>query len=137
MNLKDLDRELLKNPKYKKEYEKYDLAFEISQMLVEARIIKGVTQAKLAEMIKTKQSGIARAENGTVLPKLSFLKKIADAFHTSLIVKFAFMDKVDVKVSQYNSAPQRTQVAYAVIPQQPAWAIVSYEQSIRQGGLGI
>lgn len=136
MDLQDFDKKLFRKPKYKKEYEKYDLAFEISQMLVEARVIKGITQAKLAEMIKTKQSGIARAENGTILPKLSFLKKIADAFHTYLIVRFVFMDKLAITVSENSSTPQSTQIAYATILQ-PTPAFITYRHYSLRGSVGI
>lgn len=91
MDLKTLKKELLKDPEFKKEYYKKDLPFEIAQMLIEARIIKGVTQEKLAKMIETKQPGIARAESGSYLPSLSFLEKIAKAFNTHLVVRFGFM----------------------------------------------
>ena len=92
------------NPEFKKEYYSYDLAFEIGQMLIETRSIKGLTQKKLAEIIKTKQSGIARAENGKSLPSLSFLNKIAKALHTYLVVRFGFMDKYEIsKISPKTS----------------------------------
>ena len=94
MNLKKYKEKLLsKNPEFKKEYYSYNLAFEIGQMLLEARTIKGITQKQLARMINTKQSGIARAESGKYLPSLSFLNKIANALKTYLVVKFAFMSE--------------------------------------------
>lgn len=91
MYLKEFKTKLMKNPKFREEYTKRDLAREASRMLVEARIIKGVTQAKLAKMIHTKQSGIARAENGNYLPSLSFLDKIAKALNTHVNICFDFM----------------------------------------------
>lgn len=136
MNLKEFKKELLNVSKIRKEFESYDLAFEISQMLIEARVIKGVTQSKLAELIKTKQSGIARAENGTVLPKLSFLKKIADAFHTHLIVRFAFMDKIIMTISENSSTPQSTKMAYSSITQLPP-VFIKYHYNSRRQNLGI
>lgn len=114
MKLKDFKKQLLKDPEFKKEYEKYDLAFEIGEMLLEARIIKGVTQQKLAEMIGTKQSGIARAERGISLPSLSFLEKIAKAFCTNLIVKFGFMDKNNIRISENNTKPYRTMAKQSI-----------------------
>jgi len=91
----DLDtyrKEMLKDPDFQKEYYKYDLKFEISEILLEARAWKGLTQEKLASLVKTKQAGIARAESGNHLPSLSFLDKIAKAIGTYLIVKFGFME---------------------------------------------
>ena len=92
MNLQQHKQKLLKsNSEFRKEYNSYDLAFEIGQMILEARSIKGITQKRLAEMIDTKQSGIARAESGNYLPSLSFLDKIAKALKTHLFVRFGFM----------------------------------------------
>ncbi|MBU3978440.1 helix-turn-helix transcriptional regulator [Patescibacteria group bacterium] len=100
MNLNELKKELSKNQKVKEEFETYDLTYEISQMIIEARIIKGITQKNLAEMIHTKQSGIARAERGISLPSLSFLNKIAKALSTHLNVRFSFMDDMKIKVNE-------------------------------------
>lgn len=95
MKLKQYKKELLnKNTEFAKEYQSYDLPFEISQMLIEARTIKGITQQQLAEMIDTKQSGVARAESGKYLPSLSFLNKIATALKTHLVVGFGFMSEL-------------------------------------------
>ena len=92
MNLQQHKQKLLKNsPAFKKEYESFDLAFEVGQMILEARSVKGITQKQLAQMIDTKQSGIARAESGKFLPSLSFLDKIAKALKTHLVVRFGFM----------------------------------------------
>ena len=50
------------------------------------RIKHGLTQAKLAKLVKTRQASIARLENpGSPMPSLRFLKKIAKAFKTELI----------------------------------------------------
>lgn len=109
MNLKEFKKELLNNPEFKKEYEKYDLAFEVGQMLAEARIIKGITQENLAKMINTKQSGVARAERGTTLPSLSFLEKIAKALKTNLIVRFSFMEESIISLRENNSGVKKTE----------------------------
>lgn len=100
MNLQEFKKKQMRNPKFRAEYNKYDLAFEVSQMLIEARIVKGVTQARLAEMARTKQAGIARAESGKSLPTLSFLKRIADAFNTYLLPpRFAFLVNPKMEVN--------------------------------------
>lgn len=63
---------------------KRDLAWEIGLWILEGRVIKGITQEKLAKMVKTKQPSIARVENGSVLPSLRFLQKIAKALDLEL-----------------------------------------------------
>lgn len=92
MTLEGLKNKLFKSKKFRDEYFKKDLAFEIGQMLLEARVEKGMTQKVLASRIGTKQPSIARIENGASLPSLSILEKIADAFGSYLIPPtFGFM----------------------------------------------
>lgn len=94
MNYKDFKKKLLRDPEFKKEYLKKDLRLEIAKMMIEARIVKGVTQEKLASLVKTKQPSIARIEKGNYLPSLNFLERIAKALGTYLIPpRFAFLEK--------------------------------------------
>ena len=66
-------------------------------MVVKARMLKGVTQERLAMLADTKQPGIARLENGQSLPSLSFLGRIAKALGTFLHApRFDFMDSTVV-----------------------------------------
>ena len=86
-----------------------DLYFDIGQMILETRILKGITQKELAEMVGTKQPSIARIESGSSLPSLSFLKKIADALDTELISpKFAVLEgkefRIDIKSHETGQA---------------------------------
>lgn len=93
MKFKDFKEKLLKKARFRKEYYSQDLAFEVSNMIAKARILKGLTQERLAKLMSTKQSSIARAENGSYLPSLGFLKKMAGALDTYLIPpKFGFME---------------------------------------------
>lgn len=75
----DLKKELLKNPGIAKVYATEDLAYELGRKVKRIRIKNGLTQMALAKLLGTKQSSIARLENGSAgLPSLSFLQKIAD-----------------------------------------------------------
>jgi transcriptional regulator with XRE-family HTH domain len=85
MNLQDAKRKLLQDSKRRAAYDKIDLAYEIGKMITDARISKNMTQQKLAKLVGTKQPSIARIEKGSSLPSLSFLQKIATAFHTQLL----------------------------------------------------
>ena len=103
MNLKEYKKLALQNEAFRKEYERYDLAFEIGQMVIEARIVKGITQAELAKLIKTQQPSIARLENGNTLPSLTLLERIAKALGTSLIApRFAFLEEKNPPISNYS-----------------------------------
>ena len=50
------------------------------------RMLRGLTQAQLAEMVGTRQPSIARLENGSSHPSLSFLNKIAAALNARIEV---------------------------------------------------
>jgi ribosome-binding protein aMBF1 (putative translation factor) len=94
MNLKDFKNELLKDVKFREEYEKKDIKLDIALAVDEARIIRGLTQGELARKMKTKQSAISRVEAGNYLPSLSFLERMAKALETELIApKFAFLEE--------------------------------------------
>lgn len=95
MSLENLDKKLFKNKKFKKYYyDKSDLEFEISNMVTDLRILKGISQKELSKKIKTKQSSIARLERGNSLPSLSFLQKIAKACNTKLLPpRFVILEK--------------------------------------------
>lgn len=89
MELKKLKEELIKDPEFAREYYKKDLAFDIGNMVIEARISRGITQTQLAKIIGTKQPGIARLERGESMPSLSLLDKVAKALGTNLSVYFS------------------------------------------------
>jgi transcriptional regulator with XRE-family HTH domain len=48
------------------------------------RIMRGLTQSQLAEMVGTRQPSIARLENGSSIPSLSFLNKVASALNAKI-----------------------------------------------------
>lgn len=108
MDIQTLEQQLLeKDPEFRKVYKEYDLAFEIGQMITEARIIKGVTQKNLAAMANTTQSSVARAESGSHLPSLRFLKKIADSLKARLIVKLSFIEKFSVTTASSSTSTRQ------------------------------
>lgn len=81
---KQLKRELLKDKKIKKAYERLGPEFAVIEMIIKRRIEKGLSQKQLAQRIGTKQSAISRFESGTYNPTLSFLQKIAEALDAKL-----------------------------------------------------
>lgn len=73
----------LNDPEFVKAAETLEPGYQIARL----RILRGLTQAQLAEMVGTRQPSIARLENGTSLPSLSFLQKIATALNARIEVK--------------------------------------------------
>ena len=125
MNIKELKEELLKNEKFRKEYERKDIALEIGEMIIDARVKVGFTQKKLADKVKTKQPSIARLENGNSLPSIGFLEKIAKAFGTELIPpRFAFLENNEFAAASesmgqisHNSYPMQNYLRCEVVPE--------------------
>jgi ribosome-binding protein aMBF1 (putative translation factor) len=89
---KDLHKKWIKNPKYKIEYEKLAPEFEVAGAIIEARTKAGLTQAQLAERMKTTQSVIARLEGGRVNPSTETLERLARATGSRLKIDFEFAD---------------------------------------------
>jgi len=82
MRHEDLKKELLKNKDLT-----MDKAYEIGRMVKKLRIKMGLTQKDFAQKLNTKQSSIARIENGGAgLPSLSFLEKIAQVSGVELVL---------------------------------------------------
>lgn len=84
----DFEKELFKQPGFKKAVEETRLEYEIARSLIKARIEKGLTQAQVAKRMNTKQSVISRVENARTIPSLSFLKRLAEVLNASLQVQF-------------------------------------------------
>ena len=78
------EKEALKDPKFRAEYDKLQPEFA----LIRARIEKGLTQEQLAKKIGTKQSVISRFESGRANPSIAFLKKLAQALNSHLEIRF-------------------------------------------------
>jgi len=87
---RDLHRKWLKSPKYKSEYEKLAPEFELARIIIEARTKAGLTQAQLAQRMKTTQSVIARLEGGRVHPSTETLERLAKATGSRLKIGFEF-----------------------------------------------
>ncbi len=81
-------KQWLKDPAFKKEYDKLENRYAVIDKVIEARIKRKLTQTQLAKKIGTRQSAIARLESGSVNPSLDFMEKIASALGMRLNVEF-------------------------------------------------
>lgn len=82
----EFEKELLKNPATKREFDRLAPRYAIISQLIAARIKKGMTQQDVADKIGTKQSAIARLEAGNVNPSVDFIQKIAQVMGYTLSV---------------------------------------------------
>ena len=60
---------------------------EPGYQIARLRILRGLTQTELAERAGTKQPSIARLENGSYLPSISFLNRVANALDAKVEIK--------------------------------------------------
>ena len=79
----DWEAKKIIDPDFLAAAEKLEPGYQVARL----RIQRGLTQAQLAEMVGTRQPSIARLENGTSTPSLSFLNKIAAALNAKIEVK--------------------------------------------------
>jgi ribosome-binding protein aMBF1 (putative translation factor) len=75
----EMHRKWMKDPEFRREYEKLEPEFRIASALIEARIKGKMTQAELAEKAKTGQAVISRLENMNARPSLSLIQRVAEA----------------------------------------------------------
>ena len=71
--------ELQADPEVKAEYDALAPEFEIAVELIRARLRAGLSQAELAERMRTSQSTVARLESGQTLPSTKTLLRFAEA----------------------------------------------------------
>lgn len=86
-NWQDIKKEILNDKQTKKIYDDLAVEYQIIGDMVRLRNKKKITQKELAEKIGTTQSALSRFEMGEVNPSLDFLKKVAGALGTKLVVR--------------------------------------------------
>ena len=79
----------LKDPAFKKEWEKSEASFKVTMELIRARIEGKVSQRQLAKKAGTTQAVISRIENMTVSPSIGLLQRIAESLGRKLEIKFS------------------------------------------------
>lgn len=80
--------EQLKDPKFKAEYQKSRIEFDITRAIVNARCEKNMTQKDLAVRTGIRQSNISRIENGSSSPNITTLERIARGLGKQLFIEF-------------------------------------------------
>jgi DNA-binding XRE family transcriptional regulator len=75
--------EQLQDPEFREAWEALEPGYQIARL----RIMRGLTQQELAEKVGTKQPSIARLESGKTEPKISFLRRLAEALGADLEIR--------------------------------------------------
>ena len=83
-----LKADLMKDPAFRREYEKLEPEFAIVRAIVEARAKKNISQEELAKRMGTGQAVISRLESANASPSLSLIKRLADALNLKVELRF-------------------------------------------------
>lgn len=79
-----LKADLMKNPEFRREYEKLQPEFAIARAIIDARIKRKISQAQLAKRMGTGQAVVSRLEGANASPSLSLIKRLASALNLKL-----------------------------------------------------
>jgi len=79
-----LHRKWMKDPEYRREYEKLETEFQIAEQVIKARVKKNLTQAELAKKVGTGQAVISRLEGRNSKSSISLLERVAKALGTKI-----------------------------------------------------
>lgn len=80
----ELHKKWMKDPEYRREYEKLEPEFQIARQIIAARIKRKMSQKELAEKIGTGQAVISRLEGMNAKPSISLLARVAEALKTQI-----------------------------------------------------
>ncbi|MBP9691683.1 helix-turn-helix transcriptional regulator [Candidatus Woesebacteria bacterium] len=83
-----VQKNLNNDPAYLKAVKETSLEYIVAREIIKARLKRKLTQKALAQAMDTQQSVISRVENARTVPSLSFLKRMADVFGSTLHVEF-------------------------------------------------
>ena len=81
-------KEELKNPEFKKVYEKEDFIIRVAVQIAQERQRHHLTQKELAKKLHTSQQTISRIEQGDQNVTIGFIERIAAAFGRKPTFKF-------------------------------------------------
>lgn len=85
----DFLKEQLKDPEFKKEWERGEPAYQVGRELIRSRIEAKISQRQLAKRANTTQAVVSRIENMSVSPTISLVQKLAEALGKKVEIKFA------------------------------------------------
>jgi transcriptional regulator with XRE-family HTH domain len=83
IRFEDWEAEQMQDPEFRAAAEELEPAYQVARL----RMMRGLTQEQLAEMVGTKQPSIARLESGKMEPRLSFLRRVVEALGGQLEVQ--------------------------------------------------
>jgi ribosome-binding protein aMBF1 (putative translation factor) len=89
LNFRQYLEQQLKDPKFKREWEKSEPAYQVTRELIKARIEKQFSQRQLAKAARTTQTVVSRIENMSVSPSVGLLSRLAASLGKKLEIRFS------------------------------------------------
>lgn len=86
--LKDLKRELDRDPEFEKAYEDIQPELAVMRAIADARAEKNLTQKQVSERTGIAQAEISKLENGTRNPSIKLLQRLAEGLGYTLKIEF-------------------------------------------------
>ncbi|MEK7497768.1 MAG: helix-turn-helix transcriptional regulator [Patescibacteria group bacterium] len=80
----ELHRKWMKDPEYRREYDKLETEFQIASQVIGARLKRKMSQDQLARKVNTGQAVISRLEGMNGKPSISLLERVAKALDTKI-----------------------------------------------------
>lgn len=84
----DVKRELLRDPKFKTEYDRLGPRYTAISAIIELRARKGYSRKALVKKLGVKWSTFTRIEDADANPSIGFLQKLAEALGKKLVIRF-------------------------------------------------
>lgn len=81
-----LHAEWMKDPEFRREYEKLQPEFQIASQMIDARIKQDMSQEELAKKVGTGQAVISRLEGMNAKPSISLLSRVARALNIKISI---------------------------------------------------
>jgi transcriptional regulator with XRE-family HTH domain len=91
IHFEDWEAERMRDSEFRAAAEELEPAYQVARL----RIMRGLTQKELADMIGSRQSSIARLESGRTQPRLSFLHRIVEALKGRLEIRIVPEEEVE------------------------------------------
>lgn len=130
MNLDQLKTKLRESEEYKLAIEEKRAQFDLANCIVHARLQKGLSQAKLAEAVGTKQANISRIESGLANPTLLVIDKIMRVL--DICMEFIPAGSIYNEWMERELPQQTTAYQYGTFFEGPAENKLRWQSSITQ-----
>jgi transcriptional regulator with XRE-family HTH domain len=96
IRFEEWEEQRMQDPEFRAAAEALEPGYQVARV----RILQGLTQQELATRVGTKQPSIARLESGTVEPRLSFLRRVAEALGARLELRIVASQRIPLSVGQ-------------------------------------